>query len=59
MLALLAAKWHLKDPHSVGRAAGYLVSAQQGSGDWPQEHIVGVFNRNCMISYSNYRLVVR
>ena len=55
LLALLSAKWHTKDPSSVGRAAAYLVSAQQESGDWPQEPIVGVFNRKCMISYSNYR----
>lgn len=28
---------------------------QLPDGDWPQQHISGVFNRNCMISYSNYR----
>jgi squalene cyclase len=24
-------------------------------GDWPQQQISGVFNKNCMISYSNFR----
>jgi hypothetical protein len=31
------------------------MSAQLPSGDWPQQHISGVFNRNCMITYANYR----
>ncbi len=30
---------------------------QEESGDWPQQHISGVFNRNCMITYANYRWV--
>jgi squalene cyclase len=37
------------------RAAAYLMRAQESSGDWPQQHISGVFNRNCMITYANYR----
>lgn len=28
---------------------------QEASGDWPQQTISGVFNRNCMITYANYR----
>lgn len=32
---------------------------QEADGDWPQQHISGVFNRNCMITYANYRLVVQ
>ena len=31
------------------------MAAQLPSGDWPQQHISGVFNRNCMITYANYR----
>ena len=30
-------------------------AAQEAGGDWPQQHISGVFNRNCMITYANYR----
>lgn len=29
--------------------------SQEEGGDWPQQHISGVFNRNCMITYANYR----
>lgn len=55
MLALIAAGWHRRDAKPLAKAASYLLAAQQASGDWPQQHITGVFNRNCMISYSNYR----
>ena len=42
-------------PAPSRRAARFLMSAQLPSGDWPQQHISGVFNRNCMITYANYR----
>jgi cycloartenol synthase len=45
----------VKDVEPLHRAARYLMSAQLPSGDWPQQHISGVFNRNCMITYANYR----
>jgi hypothetical protein len=35
----------------------FFMTAQEASGDWPQQHISGVFNRNCMITYANYRRV--
>ena len=28
---------------------------QMPNGDFPQECITGVFNNNCMITYTNYR----
>jgi cycloartenol synthase len=37
------------------RAAACLLRLQLPTGDWPQQHISGVFNRNCMITYANYR----
>ena len=55
VLALIAAQWQLIDSKPIEAGVRYIMAAQQDSGDWPQEHIVGVFNRNCMISYSNYR----
>ena len=55
LLALISAQWHLKDRRPLEKGVAYLIAAQQESGDWPQQHITGVFNRNCMISYSNYR----
>ncbi len=60
MLALLRAGWADAVPAGRGRAvlaagAAALLRAQQPDGDWPQQHITGVFNRNCMITYANYR----
>ena len=43
------------DPEPLRRGAVFLMRMQQPSGDWPQQHISGVFNRNCMITYANYR----
>ncbi|HLP52807.1 MAG TPA: terpene cyclase/mutase family protein, partial [Chitinophagales bacterium] len=34
-----------------------IISRQQPTGDWEQESISGVFNHNCMISYTSYRNV--
>ncbi|WIA35779.1 hypothetical protein OEZ86_004168 [Tetradesmus obliquus] len=55
MMALLAAGYHTIDPKPLHKCAAFLMRAQQASGDWPQQHISGVFNRNCMITYANYR----
>lgn len=38
-------------------ATARCAAEQEESGDWPQQHISGVFNRNCMITYANYRWV--
>ncbi len=56
MLTLLKAGYHRKkDPAPLHRAARYLLRKQLPNGDWPQQSISGVFNRNCMITYANYR----
>jgi lanosterol synthase len=31
------------------------MQKQQSNGEWLQESIEGVFNKNCMISYPNYK----
>jgi lanosterol synthase len=41
----------------IEKGVKLLLSRQAGIGDWSQENISGVFNYNCMITYSNYRNV--
>ncbi|KAL4433229.1 hypothetical protein ABPG77_003277 [Micractinium sp. CCAP 211/92] len=55
LLALLAVGYHEVDRKPLDAAARCLIKLQEPSGDWPQQHISGVFNRNCMITYANYR----
>lgn len=55
MLALMAAGAHVADAAPLHRGAAFLMRTQLPCGDWPQQHISGVFNRNCMITYANYR----
>ena len=43
---------------AIDRAADFLMRTQQKGGDWAQDDISGVFNRNCMIHYDNYRHVM-
>ncbi|KAJ3324388.1 Lanosterol synthase (Oxidosqualene--lanosterol cyclase) [Boothiomyces sp. JEL0866] len=53
LLALMAAKYENKDV--IKRGIQLIMSRQQGNGEWLQENIEGVFNKNCMISYPNYK----
>lgn len=53
VLALL--KGGHRDQQVIRRGVKLLIQRQQSSGDWEQESISGVFNKNCMISYSNYK----
>ena len=43
------------DRSVIERGIQYLLRQQQSDGNWIQQSISGVFNGNCMISYSNYR----
>ncbi|KAJ3267503.1 Lanosterol synthase (Oxidosqualene--lanosterol cyclase) [Borealophlyctis nickersoniae] len=53
VLGLLAAKY----PHmeTIKRGVDLIGSRQQPDGRWEQESIEGVFNKNAMIAYPNYK----
>lgn len=53
IMALCKAEW--PDPKPIERGVQVLLAKQEPNGDWDQQSISGVFNGNCMISYSNYR----
>lgn len=55
VLALIASKY----PNSwvIERGIAFIKSKQFADGDFPQEGISGVFNKNCMETYTSYRNV--
>jgi len=55
LLTLMAANNPVKD--SIEKGIRFLTQKQQANGDWQQEGISGVFNANCMITYTAYRNV--
>jgi squalene/oxidosqualene cyclase-like protein len=52
ILSLISAK---ADPIAIRKGIQFIINKQSANGDWNQQAISGVFNGNCMISYTNYR----
>ncbi|KJE90129.1 lss protein [Capsaspora owczarzaki ATCC 30864] len=53
VLGLMAAEY--PDRTVVERGIQFIMSKQLMNGDWPDDEIKGVFNKNCMIVYPNYK----
>ena len=52
-MALMAAKYPDREP--IRRGIRLIAARQKSDGRWNQEGIEGVFNKNAMIAYPNYK----
>ena len=53
LLGLMKAKY--PDKAVLEKGINFIISRQNPNGDFPQEGISGVFNGNCMETYTSYR----
>ncbi|BGP17836.1 hypothetical protein JCM10213_008364 [Rhodosporidiobolus nylandii] len=53
VITLLTARY--PEPEPIRRGCRLIMSRQLPDGEWPQESIEGVFNKNAAISYPNFK----